>query len=132
MKVPQERPVFYLDADIGGKIIQTALREAGANLERHSDHFPHGTKDVEWLPLVGENGWFVLTKDENIGRNSLEIEAWQKAGVGLFVFVPKDQKGAEIAQIVVESLPNIYRFIETNAPPFIAKIYRDARVEKWK
>lgn len=130
--MPDERPVFYLDADIGGKTMQTAMREAGANVERHSDHFPEGTKDVEWLPFIGQNGWFVLTKDANIGRHWLEVEAWQKAGVGLFVFVPKDMKGIEIAQIVVNALPHIYALIEANAPPFIAKIYRDSRVEKWK
>jgi hypothetical protein len=130
--MPDEPPVLYLDADIGGKTMREALVAAGARVEVHSQHFPEGTKDIEWLPVVGENGWFALTKDENIGRNALEIEAWRKAGVGLFVFVPKDLTGAAIARIVVASLPAIYRFIEENSPPFIAKIYRDAKVEKWK
>jgi hypothetical protein len=34
-----------------------------------------GQRDVDFLPIIGERGWVLLTKDKNIRRNQLEVEA---------------------------------------------------------
>ena len=57
--------VFFTDRDLGA-LFPRILSEAGLSVETHDSHFSHGTKDVEWLPAVGRNGWFVLSRDKRI------------------------------------------------------------------
>ncbi len=47
-----------------------ALRAVDVTVEIHLDHFAPETPDVEWLSAVTQQGWVVLTKDENIGRSN--------------------------------------------------------------
>ena len=63
---------FFLDRNLGKHIIADILREAGARVAVHDDHFPTDAKDNEWLPAVGKNGWVVLTKDKRIK----DTEGW--------------------------------------------------------
>ena len=76
---------FFLDRNLGKHIIADILREAGALVEVHDDHFPAGAKDNEWLPAVGEKGWVVLTKDQRIRYRGLELKALEEAQVKAFV-----------------------------------------------
>ncbi|MBI4406006.1 MAG: hypothetical protein HY537_17735 [Deltaproteobacteria bacterium] len=52
--------VFYLDECLGGNKIQYALKQAGLQVEVHSSHFPRGTADEDWLPVIGREGWVLL------------------------------------------------------------------------
>ena len=54
---------FYLDHQIGRYVVAEALRAAGARVEVHLDHFPGDKPDTEWIPVVGQNGWVLITKD---------------------------------------------------------------------
>jgi len=47
-------PVFFIDECLGGPILATALRAAGAGVMLCRDHFLPGAPDAEWLPVVGE------------------------------------------------------------------------------
>ena len=78
----------------GRKAVADALHKTGAKVEVHDDHFPVGALDVEWLPIVGERGWLILTKDGAIGRRLLE-------------------------QMAVASMEG---FAQGNSQPFIAKV----------
>lgn len=64
--------VFFIDRCLGKKKVAEALRNAGAKVEIHDDHFTQDISDVEWLGVVGERNWVVLTKDENIGYRTAE------------------------------------------------------------
>ena len=39
------------------------LRVAGLRVEELHEHLPRGTKDTEWLPYVGSQGWVAVTAD---------------------------------------------------------------------
>ena len=72
-KLPS-RYAFFIDRSLGRKIVADALRQAGAEVHVHGDHFPPDARDEEWLRVVGQRGWIVLTKDKMIryrGPNSL-------------------------------------------------------------
>jgi hypothetical protein len=55
--------VFFLDRSLGKKRVAIALRNAGAIVHLHDDYFSPDARDEEWLSVVGEHGWVVLTKD---------------------------------------------------------------------
>jgi hypothetical protein len=61
-KKPLELVAFFIDRSLGGKLIATALRDAGANVEVHDSHFKPDTPDVDWLTEVGKRGWWCFRK----------------------------------------------------------------------
>ncbi|HEX5645583.1 MAG TPA: hypothetical protein VFX56_01320 [Nitrospira sp.] len=128
-KRPDE-PVFFLDRSLGKKRVATALREAGATLHIHDDHFPPDAKDEDWLLEAGRRGWIVLTKDHRIRYRHVERLALMKAGVAAFILTAGDLQGDEMAQIFVKALPRITRFLKNHTKPFIAKLARDGSVSR--
>ncbi len=121
---------FFLDRNLGRHIIADALRQAGAQVEIHDDHFAQDTLDEDWLLEVGRRGWIVLTKDARIRYRAHERDALIRAGVSAFVLVGKNLSAPAMAEILVRSLPKILRFAERHQPPFIAKITRSGAVSR--
>lgn len=39
--------VFFVDRNLGNKVIVNALRQEGIQVEVHDDHFPQGAKDKD-------------------------------------------------------------------------------------
>lgn len=120
--------VFFLDRSLGKKKIAAALRQAGAAVEIHDDHFPPSAKDEDWLREAGKRGWTVLTKDRRIRHRTPELAALIKAGVRVFVLAAGDLQGVEMAEIFVKALPAINRFAARNSPPFIARVTKGGSV----
>ena len=75
-------PTFYVDECLG-RGIALKLQSDGHDA-RPFDEFA-GRPDVEFLPVLGERGWVLLTKDKNIRRNRLEIEAILNRALLLFL-----------------------------------------------
>ena len=120
--------IFLLDENLGKHTIADALRQAGAEVQIHDDHFRQETPDEEWLREVGRRSWIVLTKDAQIRYRAHERAALMQAGVGAFVLVAKNLSGREMADVFVKALPAIRRFVANHQPPFIAKVTRSSTV----
>ena len=95
---------------------------AGHDVRPWYDHFA-GRSDVEWLPAIGTNGWVLLTKDREIRRRPLEIEAILSAGARAFVLTATDLRREEQAEIFLRAMPKIYRICKRSGP-FIYNITR--------
>ena len=111
--------IFFLDGNLGKYEIADALRQAGAEVQIHDDHFRQGTRDVEWLSEVGQRRWIVLTKDTQIRYRTPERVALMQAGVRAFVLTAGNLSGREMADVFVQALPAIRRFVANHQPPFI-------------
>ncbi|MEL6937517.1 MAG: hypothetical protein AAFO59_12745 [Cyanobacteria bacterium J06607_17] len=127
-----EQPTFFIDRALGRKAVAIALRNAGAKIEIHDDHFPARALDVEWLPIVGEREWLILTKDDAIGRRLLEQMAVASSGARVFVLASGNLTGPEMADILVSALSRMQRFAQGNSKPFIAKVHRRGTVRMWQ
>jgi hypothetical protein len=46
--------IVFLDRSLGKHIVAEALRQAGAAVEVHDDHFLQDARDEEWLREVGQ------------------------------------------------------------------------------
>lgn len=125
---PPDTVVFFLNENLGTKQVATALRLAGAMVEIHTDHFPPGEEDEDWLPEVGKRGWIVLTKDDKIRYRTPERIALVKAGVALFALASGNLRGEEMAQAFVKALPRMQQFLAKYHPPFIARVTRNGAV----
>ncbi len=116
---------WYLDYQLGGRIVAEALRAHGLIVHVHSDYFAPDAPDQEWLTAVGNYGWIVLTKDRMIQRRSVEREALIRANIRAFVLVAKDTNGPENAQIFIRAHAAMMKYIEQYPAPFIVRVYRD-------
>jgi predicted nuclease of predicted toxin-antitoxin system len=123
--------IFFRDRCLGKKLADT-LRNVGARVEIHDDHFSQDSKDKDWLRIVGERNWVVLTKDKKIASRDLELLAVAQGDVRLFAFVDGDVSGDVVAQAFVNALENMQRFIRGNQAPFIAKVYQSGFVKPCK
>jgi predicted nuclease of predicted toxin-antitoxin system len=124
--------VFFIDRCLGSIRLATALRESGITVEIHDDHFLQGAQDEDWLPQVGEWGWVVLTKDANIAKRTSERLAVANAKIRMFVLAAQNLPGEDMIAVFRKAFPAMREFARENPSPFIAKVYRDGRVEAWK
>jgi hypothetical protein len=128
----QDEPIFFIDRCLGKRRIIEALAPLNIRLETHDDHFSQTTLDIEWIPEIGSRGWIILTKDAAIGRNQIERQTVAQANLRMFTLASQNLSGQEMAEIFRLAIPHIKEFLNTNPPPFIAKIYRDGTVSEWK
>jgi len=124
--------VFFIDRSLGRKQVAQALREAGATVEVHDDHFPQTTPDVEWLAEVGRRGWVVLSKDERIRRTRIERAALEAARVRAFFLTQQDITGQEMAELFSNALPGMTKRAVPEPAPFIFTISRSGKFSRVK
>jgi hypothetical protein len=95
------------------------LREAGATVELHDDHFPQTELDKNWIPNVTARGWVILTKDKNIRRPSGEREDVLLAGARVFTLTSGNMRGSDMATVFIQHLSEIEQIASTQTPPFV-------------
>lgn len=105
---------------------------AGLKVESHHVRFRHNTPDAVWLEVVGEKKWIVLTRDAMIGRRFLELDALLSAKTRVFVVVAREYSDEASGNIIIEALPKIFKLLDENRFPFIARINDSGSVTLWK
>jgi PIN like domain len=126
---PPEHFVLYLDENLcNTRAILDTLTKLGIRFERHVDHFPRGTLDKTWLPLVGAKGWILLTTDKRIRYNLLEKRALEIHAVREFVFTSGNMSGQDMAAALELALNKMQNLCRRIPPPFVASITRTSEV----
>jgi uncharacterized protein with PIN domain len=113
---------YFVDECLGRHFVADALRDAGAHVEVHHEHFPSGALDADWLSIVGERKWIVLTKDRHIRRRALEVQAIVNARVRAFVLTAADLTGPEQAVAFVRALRKMNRIASASPGPLIGRV----------
>jgi hypothetical protein len=122
--VPRSEVVFFLDRSIGKHIVALALRDRGARVELHDDHFERSTEDPKWIAEVSRRGWAIITKDRRIRHRPLERAAVVAARARMFALTGGNLTGAEMALILGLHLTRMQGLAMGQEPPFIAKVTR--------
>ncbi len=126
---PPDSLVIFLDENhCNNKRILSVLAASGIRVERHLDHFARGTPDEVWLPLIGTNGWALLTTDKRIRYRTNEKAAVIKHKVRMFYFSKNDLSGEQMAAALEKALPEIERICVKQQPPFFAAITKIGEV----
>jgi len=106
-------PTLYIDECLGRGI---ALRLQGEGHDaKPFDEFA-GRTDVEFLPIIGERQWVLVTKDKNVRRNQLEVSAILNAGVRAFVVTASALNHQQISDLVSGVMPKIARICHQKGP----------------
>jgi predicted nuclease of predicted toxin-antitoxin system len=119
-----DRPTLFVDRSLGKGVVN-ALRDAGAKVEFHDDHFSQDAEDVEWIPKASENGWVILTKDKHIRRRFHERQAIIDSSARVFTLTSGNMTGAAMASLLVAQLENIEALAASTQAPFVAIVGRD-------
>jgi hypothetical protein len=114
--------IFIDENHCRNKALLAGLEEARITYELHSDHFARGTEDAEWIPFAGDQGWVIVTTDDNIRRRALEKRGVLRKKVRLFVFTDNNTFGALMAERLISALPEMKALIEKVPPPLMASI----------
>lgn len=93
---------FFIDENLGHDLAK-GLGLLGYNVEHLLDHFPQGTKDVEWLEYVGKNKLALITKDKNIRRKPNEKALLLKYGVVAFYLGGSERSVQDIGKQLVNA-----------------------------
>ncbi|WP_088255199.1 hypothetical protein [Fimbriiglobus ruber] len=112
------RPTLFVDRSLG-KRVGIRLREKGATVELHDEHFAQTTPDSVWIPNVTARGWVILTKDKNIRRPKGEREDVLTAAAKVFTLTSGNVSGAVMADIFIEHLVRIENTATSQTPPFV-------------
>ncbi len=108
------------------------MLEAGEDVKLHDDDFEPDAKDEEWIPVVCQNGWIILTKDEKIAYRQIEKRRVTENNGRMFVLVSQNLSGSVMGESFTKALKSIKKMALQNPGPFIAKVYRDGKVSMWK
>ncbi len=91
-----------------------------------SEHLAKGLsefgEDVMWLEYLGKNRIILITKDERIRKNPLELQSLVKHKVGVFFLGGKKQGRCKIIQQVVRNWPRIKELAIKTRPPFAFRV----------
>jgi predicted nuclease of predicted toxin-antitoxin system len=129
----KQKPItFFVDHCVSQKIVPDALKSAGAIVEVHVDHFPIDALDTEWLPEVSQRGWVIITKDWALNSNILEQKAIAASNARVFVLASGNYTGVQMAEILVEAMERVEKFVNSNPAPFIARITSNGQVRMHK
>ena len=105
-----------------------AIEERNIVCKKHLDYFQPGSEDMEWLPVVAQNDWSLLTTDARIRTNLLEKEAVRANGVRMFYFSRNNLAGIDMGNAIRRALPEMQRLVKTQTPPFTASINKKGDV----
>ena len=101
------------------------------SVEVHDDHLPANAPDEDWIALVAEKGWVALTKDKNILHRCSEIESIREHKAKVLVIRAKNTTGEDIANLLLDSMNRIRRFVNKTNAPFVAGIIRSGKVSSY-
>ncbi len=130
--MPPEAFTLFLDENTCSRKLVEALRTADISVERSTDHFPRGTPDAEWIPLVTSRGWLILTADDRIRYRSNEKIAVQESRARLFVLSAGHLRIEVMIAMVLKALPEMRRVASTHQGPFIRTITKSGTLGKVK
>jgi hypothetical protein len=116
-------PPFFLDANVDGDDLATALRQLGLEVRRSREEFAQAALDVDWLPEIGRRGWVLVSSDRRQSRKRDELTALRSAKVRAFYFSNATMTSAMQIEAFTKGLGQIVRAVRKQTPPFV-KIIR--------
>lgn len=119
---PLDGPPLFIDRCAWSRRLGEALRDADIPFIIHDEKFAKDCEDVDWLPVVGREGWIVITRDKNIRRKPNELKAFREAKVIAFTLASGNTSAEDTARLVVALYPKILRKVRGAKPPAMFSI----------
>ena len=112
---------FFVDNNLSVNLAR-GMRAFGEDVDHLQDHFPDDCPDAEWLKYIGDNDYFLITRDDAIRRNPAELSAFKSYGVGAFFLGGKNRTRWELVQQIVRNWPRIQEHAGRTRRPFAFRV----------
>ena len=112
---------FFIDNNLGEQLA-VGMKGFGENVMHLKDEFAEDTEDHDWLPYVGDNNLFLVTRDEKIRRAPAELGALKQHNVGAFFLGGKNRTRCELIQQLVRNWPRMKKLARETGRPFAFRI----------
>ncbi|MBS3933903.1 MAG: hypothetical protein KGZ35_06055 [Truepera sp.] len=116
--------VFFIDRNLQGRTFYEPLRAAGLLVALHRNHFAHEAADVEWIPVVAERGWIIVTADRRLRLAKDEQTAIVTAKARVVALTQGKATFSELAENFLFARAKIERFVKKHPAPFFAVLSR--------
>lgn len=117
---------FFLDRNLGSRIVPEALRGAGWTLETMDERYGiHGSQlisDLQWIEEATDHGDVLLTKDLRIAANPLEAAVVHRVSARAFGLARRDIDGATMASYFLDNQDRIFRMAGRAIGPYVVSV----------
>lgn len=133
MPFEDSQPRFFLDRNLGSRIIPDGLREHGWLLttmdERYGFERSQEIADIDWIRESSHRGECILTKDTAIARNPVEARIVHMCNARVVTVTNQRVPAATVLSWLIANETAIGRWALRTLPPFILGVY-ERRVQR--
>jgi predicted nuclease of predicted toxin-antitoxin system len=104
----------------------------GVNVISIKKHFGEGTRDEDWIPLVGREGGIIITQDYNLHKNRHQRELYMQHGVSVFFITSTTKNGLsywQMVELIISRWKEIKTLSRKTRKPFACKWTQRGRPE---
>jgi hypothetical protein len=114
---------FILDENLSPQLAEALqLLDTDATICYIASFFDVGTDDTTYLPVLGQCGAFLITRDTRQRRRPAELLAYKTHGVGAFILGGKNLQRWELVKQIVLAWPQIKQAATNTKRPFAYKV----------
>ena len=128
--MPHEFCLFIDENHCNNPHVRRVLAEGSVRFESYLDHFEPGVPDTEWLPVVGQRGWALLTTDKRIRTRKLEQQAIRANNIAMFYFSTNNLSGRQLGEALEKALPSMQSLFGRLERPFFAAVTQAGAVHQ--
>lgn len=116
-------PVYFADENLlgVGKLLRLCGR-VDVVFPGHQDipEIPRGAADLDWLPIVGERGLIVLSRDRRIRTRPAELRMYHEHGVrSVWLGAKQDRSSQQLFEMFIQHEARLQReIIKLGAGPW--------------
>jgi hypothetical protein len=119
-------PTFFLDRGLGSQIVPAGLRASGWSVttmdERYGADASQHVTDVQWITEAAHDGLVSISKDRNIARVGIEVDAVTASDARLLLLPNSRFTARQLLDRLLRHQAAILRLVEREPGPWIAVV----------
>ncbi|TNF20892.1 MAG: hypothetical protein EP318_09215 [Rhodobacteraceae bacterium] len=125
-----DKLTLYFDRNFGKRLPNALAKlRAPAEIRWHQGQgFPQNMPDDEWMEIVGEKDWVVLTQDIKFHLINHEIEAVRQHGIRCFYFPDGNSGMWKTLCTFIKCHNKILELSHETQPPFIFRVHGNGSI----
>lgn len=123
--------ILFFDEDMG-KRVPCALRcvKIQCRYPGGPKSPPISTKDLEWIPIAGQQKWLVISANQEILRNPIERRALKDCDLGIVFLSSGTERIVAVLRLILNKLNWLERIDSETDRPFAFRITITGRVTR--
>jgi len=112
---------FFIDNNLSQQLAN-GMKAFGEPVEHLKEKFPENTDDLVWLKYVGQQKIFLVTRDDRMRHNQMELQSLKKHKVGAFFLGGKNLNRCRLIQQLVRNWPRMKDYAKKERRPFAFRV----------